>query len=286
MITVDRRRPQRLWTPADTATESWLRPDDASTVTLTGAGVSEIRDMKGNGRNFIQGTAGNRPTLRSGAVNGKTALNLGGSQWLTSGSAASTWNFLHNTTGGIIIALWRAGFSSNPNAVYGLCGTNAASSASTGFFVAYDDRASRPCNDRLITQISRGVNGAATSFNETADNAHPANVATLIAVINDPANAVAANRSLIRINGNTAVQANTLTNAASSANASFALQIGAAGNNALPLVGELSEFVILPLSAGLATAELVEGYLAGPAEYNLQSILAAGHPFKSAAPMV
>ena len=282
---------QRPWTPFDTTTESWGRPDVASTVTVS-SGVQQVRDVKGTaGRNYDQGTTGNRPTITSNALNGRAALTFNGSQFLIFAGAQSITDILHNPTGGIFIALWRAGTTGNPNAIYALCGTNAASSSNVGFYIAYDDRSSRPVNDRLITQISRGVAGAA-SFNETADNAHLANTPTIITVINNPGAAAAADRSLIRINGNTAVQGNTLTNTASSATSTHQMMIGAAGNSAgpvIPLVGDIFEWLILPfagISAAIDIAQRCEGYLASPAEWNQQSILAAGHPYKSAPPMI
>lgn len=282
MITVDRRR--RIWTFADATTESWLRPDDASTVTIaTGTSISVLADKKGNGRNY-NGAAGSQPTLLSNALNGKAALALNGSQWLTSASSAATWNFLH-TTGGIIVAAWKAGNSSNPNALLALMGNNALLTASHGFALFYDDRSSVTREDRVVGQVTRGVSGVPTTLNVSSDDAHLPNTPVIISHIYDPAAAVPANRSILRVNG-TSIQLNTSTNAASSANATNPLQIGAAGGNANPLVGELYEIGIFPLSAGLATVERAEGYLAGPTEWNLQSILAAGHPFKSYPPTI
>jgi hypothetical protein len=274
----------RLWTFADATTELWVRPDDAATVTIaTGTSISGLADKSGSGRNFT-GATGSQPTLLSNALNSKAALALNGSQWLTSASSAATWNFLH-TTGGIIVAAWKAGNSSNPNALYALLGNNALLTGSHGFSLFYDDRSSATRNDRVVGQVTRGVSGVPTTLNISSDDAHPPSQPVIVTHIFDPGNAVAAKRSILRVNG-TSIELNTSTNAASSANATNPLQIGAAGGNANPLVGELYEIGIFPLSAGLATVERAEGYLAGPTEWNLQSMLAAGHPFKSYPPMI
>jgi hypothetical protein len=163
-------------------------------------------------------------------------------------------------------------------------GNNAGASANHGFSLLFDDRASASRNERAIALATRG--GSDTTVNMTADLAHPPNTPVIITHIGDTGAAAAANRSILRINGVT-IQNNTLTNAASSADATFALQLGTIGNNIIPLVGDLWELVILPFWTSLDTVQRVEGYLAGPVEgWNLQSILAAGHPFKSAPPMV
>jgi hypothetical protein len=91
---------------------------------------------------------------------------------------------------------------------------------------------------------------------------------------------------VIRING-TEIKNNTFTNTASTANATHPLQIGATGGNAFPLVGDVFMLGILPPGTSQETILRAEGYVAGPvAGWNLQSNLAAGHPWKLTAPMV
>lgn len=277
-----RRSGSVLWTFANTATEAWLLPYEAGSITTTSGSLSQIRDFKGNGRLF-DGAAGSRPTIIPNALNGKAAIAFNGTQWLTFAGAASVWNFLHNASGSTVVAVWKVGNISDPNAIFSLMGNNAGVSAGTGFYIVYDDRVSSFRNDKTLVQVSRGVTGAPAVTNTTADGAHPANVPVIISHISDPGNPVAANRSILRING-VSIQTNTNTLAPSSANASFPLQVGASGNNAVPLLGELYELAIIP-GPSLATAQLAEGYLAGPvAGWNLQGSLAAGHPWKSAAP--
>jgi hypothetical protein len=271
-----------LWTFANTATEAWLLPNNAGSITTTSGSLSQIRDAKGNGRIF-DGAAGSRPTILANALNGKASMAFNGSQWLTFTGAASIWNFLHNASGSTIVAVWKAGIISNPNAIMALLGTNAVASANIGTYIAYDDRASVPRNDRVLTQVSGGGNQSVG--NVSADGAHPGGTPVIITHISDPGNPVAANRSILRING-VSIQNNTSTTAPSSANASYALQVGAGGGNAFPHLGEIYEIGIMS-GASLATAERAEGYLAGPvAGWDLQSVLSAGHPYKSAAPTV
>ena len=272
----------RLWLPDVLRPALWLDANDDSTITIA-TGVSEWRDKSGNERNFTQGTGGTQPTQTLGGLNGQTVLSFNGSQYLTSISAASVWNFLHNTNGSTVIAVWKAGNVSDPNAVYSLIGNNGALSANIGFYIIYDDRVSSSRNNRVISLISRGVSGQNAVVNITADGAHPADTPTIISQVADPNNGTAANRSFLRIN-RTLIQNNTDLFAPVATNASFALQIGAAGNNVVPLTGYIAEIIILSSIASNSTRQILEGYLAW--KWSLQDNLSQDHPFLNRPPFI
>jgi hypothetical protein len=272
----------RLWLPDVLRPALWLDANDDSTITIA-TGVSEWRDKSGNERNFTQGTGGTQPTQTLGGLNGQTVLSFNGSQYLTSISAASVWNFLHNTNGSTVIAVWKAGNVSDPNAVYSLIGNNGALSANIGFYIIYDDRVSSSRNNRVISLISRGVSGQNAVVNITADGAHPADTPTIISQVADPNNGTAANRSFLRIN-RTLIQNNTDLFAPVATNASFALQIGAAGNNVVPLTGYIAEIIILSSIASNSTRQILEGYLAW--KWGLQDNLSQDHPFLNRPPFI
>jgi hypothetical protein len=272
----------RLWLPDVLRPALWLDANDDSTITID-TGVSEWRDKSGNERNFTQGTGGTQPTYTLDGLNGKSVLSFNGSQYLTSISAASVWNFLHNTNGSTVIAVWKAGNVSDPNAVYSLMGNNGGLSANIGFYIIYDDRVSSSRNDRTISVISRGISGQNTVVNITADGAHPANTPTIISQVADPNNGTAANRSFLRTN-RTLTQNNTDLFAPVATNASFALQIGAAGNNVVPLTGYIAEIIILSSIASNSTRQILEGYLAW--KWGLQNNLSQDHPFLNRPPFI
>ena len=271
----------RLWTPGQIRTALWLDAADLSTIS-TGTGVSELRDKSGNGRHVTQGTGGTQPTLTPGGLNGRNVLSFNGSQWLTSPAAVSTWNFLHNTNGSSVFAVWKSGNISDPNAAYGLLGTSAVATANIGYALITDDRVASSRNEKVIAQIVRGASGVATLGNLSADQAHPPNVPTILSHIADPNNGTAANRSFLRAN-KTLTQANVDTNAPSASNASFALQIGACGNNASPLTGYIAEIVVLASLASTQVRQQIEGYLAW--KWGLRDSLTAGHPFANCPPL-
>ena len=280
---VDEARLQgRLWSPALLRTALWLDAADLSTIS-TATGVSQLRDKSGNGRNFTQGTGGTQPTLTPNGLNGRNVLSYNGSQWLTSVNTAATWNFLHNTNGSSVFAVWKAGNSGDPNAIYGLMGSNAAGSVNTGFYLLYDDRVSSSRNDVALSQVSRGVVGQAAVNNPTASGVHPGGTPVLISHIGDPGNGTAANRSILRVN-RSLTQANVDVNAPVATNASFALQIGACGNNIAPLVGYIAEIVVLASVASTTVRQQIEGYLAW--KWGLRSALIAGHHFANRPPLI
>jgi hypothetical protein len=272
----------RLWTPGQLRSALWLDAADLSTISVT-TGVSTWRDKSGNQRNFSQPTGGTQPTLTPNGLNGRPVLSFNGSQYLTSPAAASTWKFLHDANGSSVFAVWKAGNSSDPNAIYTLLGNNAGVSGNTGFYIVYDDRVSSSRNDRVLTQVSRGVSGNSAVQVQTVDGAHPANVPTIISFISDPNNGTAANRGFLRIN-RTLTQTNVDTSAPVATDASFALQIGACGNNVLPLTGYIAEIVVLASIASARVQQQIKGYLAW--RWALREALTAGHPFANRPPLI
>jgi hypothetical protein len=273
----------RLWTPALFRPALWLDADDLSAISIA-TGVSEWRDKGPNARNVTQGTGGTQPTLTTNGLNGRNVLSFNGSQYLTSPAATSTWNFLHNTNGSSVFAVWKAGNVSNPNTLYGLMGTNAIASVNAGLALIYDDRSSSSRNDRVICTIERAVGGGSAATNLSADNAHPSNTPVILSHIGDPNNATAANRSSIRVNRGAAIQLNASTLAPSASNASFTLQIGACGNNQIPMVGYIAEIVVLASIASTQVRQQIEGYLAW--KWGLQASLSADSPFLNRPPVI
>jgi hypothetical protein len=108
-------------------------------------------------------------------------------------------------------------------------------------------------------------------------------VPVIFSHISDPNNGTAANRSFLRIN-KTLFQTNTATNAPVASNASFALQIGACGNNAAPHIGYIAEIVVLASIASDKVRQAIEGYLAW--KWGLRYALTAGHPFANRPPLI
>jgi hypothetical protein len=91
----DRRRAQ--YQKATTASSSFQPSDISGLVVDTdpdeiagadGSAIATAPDQSGNGNDFGQATAGNRPTIRRGVLNGHDAIRFDGSDdWMTNGAA-------------------------------------------------------------------------------------------------------------------------------------------------------------------------------------------------------
>jgi hypothetical protein len=111
----------------------------------------------------------------------------------------------------------------------------------------------------------------------------PANTPVIFSHIADPGNGTAVNRSFVRVN-KALSQANPSTAAPSASNASFALQIGALGNNTLPLVGYIAEIIVLASIASARVRQQIDGYLAW--RWALRDALFTGSPFLNRPPLI
>jgi hypothetical protein len=247
------------FSPLDLSPELWLDASDTSTITESGGAVSQW-DNKGALGNFTQGTGAAQPTTAASTINGLNVLDFAG-DYLTAANT-NEWKFLHDGTVWFVAAVWQAGTTADPNALYALFGNTALSSANTGAYIAYDDRTLFSNNDKILMQIDRGVTGQSTAQEFTANGFHAANTPVVLSARADPANATAANRLLLQTNVGTPTSTNTRTNGASSANPTFALQIGAGGNDTFSLTGKIAELIIVSgTNATNTNRELVRDYL-------------------------
>jgi hypothetical protein len=270
-----------LWSPAEISTALWLDAADASTVTESSGLISQVNDKSGNGRNFTA-SGGARPTYTSNGLNGKNIFTFGGSQWLTSADAASTWTFLHSTSGSSVFMAAKPGDTSDPNTIYSFCGTNTGGSTGVGYVLNYDDRPSQSRNNALATSAARGVSLNFAFLNITGNDAIAANVPSIIAHRGDPGNATASLRSIINVNGDANLANNSATFAAVSTDPSATLQVGANSAGGIPLVGYISEFIVLSSVATQNTRQRIEGYLAH--KWGLTANLPSDHPYKTVGP--
>jgi cyclophilin family peptidyl-prolyl cis-trans isomerase len=274
---------ETVWNPSMITTALWLDAADASTVTADGSNlVSQVNDKSGNSRHFTA-SSGARPTYSANTLNGRGVFTYGGSQWLTSNASAATWNFLHQSGGAETIGVWKAGNTADPNAVYMFWGTNAGSVLNQGNYQRWDDRAANSFNDAVaMAAASSGSSGSSFYLDTSANGAHPANTATILGSSLNLGSATAADKLRHVVNGT--VLAGTNTNAASpsTTTASFTLQIGAGGNNVLPLTGYIAEFIISATQLSTLNRQKLEGYLAH--KWGLTANLPSDHPYKTVGP--
>lgn len=70
-----------IWTPARITTQLWFDADDAATITIA-TGVSQWNDKSGNGRNVVQATGGNQPSVQANNQNGHDIIRFDGNDYL------------------------------------------------------------------------------------------------------------------------------------------------------------------------------------------------------------
>jgi hypothetical protein len=281
------------WTPEEISTALWLDAADSSTITESGGAVSAFSDKSGNSRNFSQATTSMQPTTGVSTKNGLNVLDFA-ANCLTSDDTPSVWKFLHDATKSSVFAVAQFGDIANPEAVYPLMGTSAGTSGNAGYAVGYEDRpVVTGANDASMIQVGNGSaqlygrvvwnfggtdNPIATEFN----NLIPAGQFNVVGWLTDPGNATPAARGKTSVNGGNLLGNNEWSATLSTANPTHTLQIGAFGNNVLPMTGKVAEIIIVSGLVDTDTRQKIEGYLAW--KWGLEATLPSGHPYKTAAP--
>jgi hypothetical protein len=100
----DRSRPRSgaLFSPLWLRPALWLRSDMG--ITPNGSNVAAWADQSGNGRHFVQNTAGAQPPYSaSGGANGAPYLSIGNARFMQATTAASDWKWLHTPTSHVFI---------------------------------------------------------------------------------------------------------------------------------------------------------------------------------------
>lgn len=233
----------------------WLDAADTSTISLNGSGVSQWNDKSSNALAFTQGTAANQPQSGTQTINGKNVIDFDGTNdILTCTATASTFNYLHNSTG---YTGFFAGQYQTPTVANVYWNTNATNLGNIGVSL-YDNGAGTLSHD-----VARGVSGAANATSRGAAGSAVTNGSNFyVSVVVDNATATAADRIKIRINGGAESKTNTVTNAASSSNASYALSIGS--DSALTVWSNIYIGEIIFYSGQLSSGDVatVNAYLA------------------------
>jgi hypothetical protein len=252
--------------------ESWWDAADAASVTLDAGRVSQLSDKSGRGRHAANTSSGStQPSYVTGARNGLNVARFAAAsvQRLTVASSTGAYNFLHNGAASYIAAVSVYGTVANPLAIYGLLGNTASASSTAGMFVLYQDTGGGSPNDALRIDITAGsgvvpansLNAANNAVQSDNFNLAPATTVVVQEYTLDADNATASQRTTIRTNGGTEVASNNKTATPSTANAGFDFQLGATGNNVLPLQGDICELLIFSQIPTAAARDLIRRYL-------------------------
>lgn len=149
-----------IWVPAELS--SVFTTSGGSTNCVATDPVGRMESLKtGSTRHFIQATAGSRPTLTLGG--GRYYLSFDASNdSMAVASSTALYKFLHDCTGGYIMAAVSVGSTLDPDDIYMIITTSGDYSPNIGFSFFYDDRVSVPRNNRFICRSARGVISTST----------------------------------------------------------------------------------------------------------------------------
>lgn len=218
--------------------------DESAYNTFVGGGngfVDTWYDQSGLALNAVQATQANQPQIILNHKNGHPSLFFDGTDRLEIASSTGSFNYLHSTTGSFSV-VGKPGTTADPNAIYSLFGNCAAASANRGTYFSYDDRVSVPFSNGYRALIGRGVSSSFV-VNDAVENVITPNVFSLFQGTHNPTSGTASLRYKIYINATGITTTNTATNAVSASNATYNMQIGAAGNSAFLFVGYISEII-------------------------------------------
>jgi hypothetical protein len=249
---------------------AWYDAADADSITLDAGRVSQWSDKSGNARHATNGTAGTtQPSYTVGGRNGLNMLTFAAAtvQRLTV-AGTSTFNFLHD---GVADSWWIAvtkyATTSNPNAVYTLFGNINSSFAGPGVLYAWENRTGIG-----TAGLNAGINNASTGVANTLNAGNTACLSgynNILAAqsylvqeaVHSPADATAANRFRLRVNGGSEIASNAKTGTASTSNAASAMLFGAVAGNAIPLQGDVCEMMFFNQLPTSEARDLIRRYL-------------------------
>lgn len=255
-----------VWPNVDITPEVWIDASDFAVGSLAdGATISN----KGNaGFNFLVSGTG-----LSVAVNaeGKKAFVFTGAQSIKCPSAnIDFFQHLHDITASYaILFIGKIGTTSNPDAVYGICGNNAASSLNKGIYMLAENRVSQPTTKGLQYAIARAVSNVwhTRTIKYTSSLKYGTRTAIHSALnfsLLKDYNRLYVDGELYAVNDATRSTANTTSGlggvvSANTQDPSYDFQIGACGNNVGYLTGEIEQFVIIQTPGSAYTLDTARG---------------------------
>lgn len=198
--------------------------------------------------NFTQTTAASQPRIMTtGTIqrrSGKPTIrfdNSGTIDFMSVASSTAKFNYLHKAGQAASFGVVQFDTVANPNNIYSFYNNNNNSTISVGHSIFWDDRASVPRNNAVLSIVRN------SSDNTTGNSFFAPDTLALLTNLLDNANATAANRNILYRNGANQQKNNTNTGTPSTANASFSMRLGGGANtNNFPLNGFISEIIFYP----------------------------------------
>jgi hypothetical protein len=221
-----------------------------------GTAVRLWSDQSGNGYDATQGGSAARPTYIASGLNGLPVVRFDGTDdRLSIPSSTATFKFLHSDVSTVFMVM-KAGIVADPNAVYIILSNGTSSNNVNSYEIWWDDRASASRNNSIRHIVARSVPTVAAVVASTINNYFSANTYGILSVVSDPANATAAERSAIRLNGGFEQKINTQTATPDTGDAFGNLTIGCPPLGAGGFNGDIAEIIVY--NRALNTSELAQ----------------------------
>ena len=220
-----------------TSAPLWLDASDSATITQSSGSVSQW-DNKGTLENFVQATGASQPTTNATTLNGLNVIDFA-SDFMNAQTLAN-WKFMSDGTDYFFAAVVKYGTVANPGAFYSLLGSNRGTRNEVGSLFAYDDRTNE---DNFFSLVSRGMDGNIVNVVDT--NFLTPNTFLIHSALLDPNNATAANRISYFSDNTEGTDNNTVTNAPSTSNPGYVLQLGANGTGVGIMTGSMAEVILV-----------------------------------------
>lgn len=227
------------------------RAENLVTNTTNSAGVV---DVSGNITKIISthttthefDSNGTAPTLSGSGVN--KSMVFGGAGRMRHNGLNSVWNaFHHNATLAnlktTIHGVVKIGTGSNPNAIYGVCGNNGASTNNKGISIFYDDRSSTGRRNFISHQITRGTNAVVITFMHNNNVFIPNQWVDFWIEIDKSKDSQQETR--LFLNGHEYTVGNDVDSNITVTGPTFAMEIGGCGNATITAVMELKEITFM-----------------------------------------
>ena len=233
------------WTPATlTGLKAWYDAADTATISVTGSSVTQWNDKSTNAYNVTQGTGAKQPQSGTTTLNSKNVIAFDGGDRLVAATAAN-WKFLHDGTNCLLGIVVKWSSSSDPNQAFTALATNSLDDTTfTGAGFGMEDRAAASLNNALRTSITKGSAGQYVALSDS-NNAITPNSAQVLTYLTDADNGTAADRIAAYVGTGSALKNNAASNAVSTSNPSYALNIGWNENETYSgITGYIAEVVI------------------------------------------
>jgi len=268
---------ESVWNPSMISTTLWLDAADNPTV-FTDSGttqatdsssVQQWNDKSGNGYNFTQTTATNKPSYRTSAINSRPAIRTDGNDSLLLGTSNLGRNVSLVTIFAVILVPNAASFNSNASFIYFSNGLN-ASNARCNLTANVNGNGVLGLAGRRLDSNSNTV--VQSSTNNITGSAH-------IRVGQFDYGAAAVNHWTNGTQDITAAAFLTAGNTSDTASLEGRIFTGA---TAAPANTDISEVIIVHDTITTNTRQRIEGYLAH--KWDLTANLPSDHPYKTVGP--